>query len=717
MLMIAVLLVSCNGTKSDSESPFKMKIMFLDGSGPGMDFPQQVTTLRLKVMPYDTLNSNCSTCLPGGCVREYTAGATGTVALDDFNNDGIYEEAVFENLPFDCPFSLEVFVYQNQSWWVNYYGRVDGIQLTKGKRLFVKMTLYHKASQTLPLTGSEETAAVFGHTATRLARGLPVDERVFIAGGFSSIVPVDCSMPPVSTSSFIATSEECAIANSVAECFRCYVATATSDIFLFEQGSGTLLRPQAYDSITGMPALTATLARPRAFHTATLLADGRVVLAGGVDRAAIIFQNNDLMDESVVVDSGWELKTVVPLPGEGYLGAFNSFEIFNPELNADTLDVDRDGDFRRGGMQMLTDSEYLMESPRFLHASAYGPWQYDQDLLREMIVVQAGGLSGAPTSFSETTVDIFNGSLSSFELVARSNFSGMRAFPGAVKAGTNTWIFGGAQFPGSDSRLADNRNNAIGERWERNPTGGTWISSPLGIVDDHPEYIRLLPDVIPVSPDESKVILAGWYGARCSIEADTAKPTYVYETTDDPPVPIPTHICNSDVFEIANNYIVDLTVSPPIFNPGPHPAGMARFAMGSTIVLDCAQGARGGWILQSGGISDNKFTPAKVAESGAIELYRRADETYVYFEPMPATFTAKLASPRMWHTAVELRGGSILFTGGVTFDLANNFAAIVGALEILAFEGQCGDGYCHVDPLAPSYEDPKCCSIDGCPAP
>ncbi|MFH1437133.1 MAG: hypothetical protein ABIJ56_15605 [Pseudomonadota bacterium] len=352
-----------------------------------------------------------------------------------------------------------------------------------------------------------------------------------------------------------------------------------------------------------------------------------------------------------------------------------------------------------------------MDTPRFLHASAYGPWQYTEDPVKEMLTVQAGGLSGQPTSFSEITADIFDGSPSSFMPVTRTNFSGKRTFPGAVKAGTSTWIFGGARFPGSDPSLVGMRNYAIGERWDRNPTDGSWISFPLGVVDDHPEYVRLLPHVIPVSPDESKVILAGWYGPRCSVQADTATPTYVYETTDEPPVPIPTHVCNSSV--VTNNYIVDLAVSPPVFNPGPHPAGMARFALGSTLVLDCQEGARGGWILQSGGITDNEFNPAQAAAGGAMELYRRVDDTYVNFESIPATFTATLASPRMWHRAVELKGGSILFIGGVTFDLANSSAAIVRATEILPFEGQCGDGYCDLDPLAPSYEG-GCCFMDGC---
>lgn len=717
-----VLALSCNKASNDSRPlGFGMKVMFLDSSGAVQDFPTQITKLTIKVTPYPMDNPEDACECDERCTKDILPEEGDEFvnqSLDDYNNDGIFEEAVIENLPADCPFALEVMAFENHSKKISYYGRVDGIKMQKGRRLFLKMMLYHKNSQIIPLqTGwGSSTLGVFGHTATRLDRGQRPDYRVLIAGGFSDIQPSVCGAPPINV---IIDDENCPAPNTPNDCFRCFIAVATNDLHIFEQGSSTLIKPTVYDA-GGHVHDTVRLSQPRALHTATLLADGRVLMAGGVDRAAFIFKNNDVLDGDDTWHSGWELAEIKPLPGDGFLGALNTFDLFNGEFNPDELDMNRDGDFERGGLQLLTGMENPMGSARFLHAAVHAPFQYPEDPIKEKLVLHIGGMSGdlVDPTLAPRTVDLFEADNTAFSTMVFPNLYAQRMAPAAARgidllAGGRAvlWIFGGVQFPGYE----DTPNNAIAEKWTRNDLDGSWSNVPVDMGDDKPEYVRLYADALPLTDDGLKIMLAGWYGARCVYDG-VENPTYVYEdpVTGDP---ILTHICSSA--DVSNNCIIDVGVSPPSFTPGPEPGSTARYAMGSTILLglDDELGTREKWVLQSGGIANTDFIVSTIAGQGAVELYKpvyTAEGTLDTYNAIPSeVFQARLNSPRMWHRAVELKGGNVLFIGGVKFEIESSFVTLIDSLEMLVFEGHCGDGFCESDSNSVAVEWGTC-PVDHC---
>jgi hypothetical protein len=717
---------ACQKAPADNGPPgFGMKVMFLDGSGAPQDFPALVTKLVIRVKPYTLAGTDAANMCQCGarCEKTYEADIGGTVLqkLEDFNADGSFEEAVISNVPDGCPFALEVLAYESGSARVGYYGRVDGLWMTKGRRLFLKVALQPKnTTMTVLNTGwGTSSLGVFGHTATRIEHGrrpdakLRIDGRILIAGGFERIEPAVCENAPISLD---ITEENCPSPTAANDCFKCFIGYATNDLYLFDGGSGTIQRPTIYQQ--GQPVGDVRMAQRRAFHTATALADGRILIAGGVDRAAFIFRNNDILDGSDTQDGGWELAEIKPLPGEGYLGALTTFELFNGEYNQDDLDLDRDGDFERGGMHPLSGMESPMGAARFLQAAIASPVQSDQDPTRDTLILQIGGINDDPMDPTRAprTVELFDAGPTSFSGSTFPNLLGPRAFP-AVAEGrdftiprTVLYIFGGVQFPGF---LSAPQNNAVVEKWIRDDAG-SWAAQAVTLAAESPQYVRLFADALTLTDDGRKIMLAGWYGARCAFEGDGETPTYVYEDTGGNA--IPTHICSAASMQ--NNLMVDFIATPATFTPVTPPATAQPSAMGSTIMLSPGNenGTRAKWIMQSGGIANTKFTVSTMAGRGTVVLYKPVlapDLQLDTYTAMPAeAFSATLNSPRMWHRSVELGGGSVLFIGGVKFELGSNFAEIVSDMEILSFKGMCGDGNCEMETNVVYGEDAVTCPAD-----
>ena len=375
-------------------------------------------------------------------------------AEDDIDGDGRIEKS-FPLLDFGVPtsFTLEG---RGENGQAVVLGRTREITLREGERRVVGLTMYklNEANEmpTSPLP------SIMGSATTLL------DGRVLIAGGFSQVSSMECpsDAPDGST---------------------CYELSATSDAYIFEPASGQLL-PEA-------PLLTA-----RGGHTATRLDSGRVVIAGGAERAMVI------VSPSPAAELVYEFR---PLGSANALEALSTIEIFDPNLDLAPTDPEGDGDPTAGGFvdgANFGDTAASMGFQRFLHAAVH---------LGGDRVFFAGGYSGdGGTQSFEVFNDLRPGGAGteSFGSLQRP-----RRLPGAVLAGDTVWIVGGTDA----TSKAD-----VAELWEVDRAETTLATSKAGFAGTSDDILAQLavmrPSLVTVQVGANVGILViGSAGTRCAL--------------------------------------------------------------------------------------------------------------------------------------------------------------------------------------------------------
>ncbi|MGD0862639.1 MAG: kelch repeat-containing protein [Candidatus Limnocylindrales bacterium] len=158
---------------------------------------------------------------------------------------------------------------------------VTGEAPTLTSRFLASAELYDPKTGTFSPTGSMTTART-GHTATLLAAG-----RVLIAGGSAGTVSTsDRYVPLTSAELYDTKSGTFGPAGSMITAREYQTATLLSDGRVLIAGGETTPGPLAlaelYDPATGKFAATGSMITARESQTTTLLSDGRVLIAGGL---------------------------------------------------------------------------------------------------------------------------------------------------------------------------------------------------------------------------------------------------------------------------------------------------------------------------------------------------------------------------------------------------------------------------------------------------
>jgi hypothetical protein len=420
LLSLVLVLTAAACTPADPPTGPALRVSWAAAAGPRAGLPPDVDGLTVRILD------------PDGDPAEREQEIT----RDEITDDTPY--AVVGGLPVGR--AVEVRIEARVGARVAYSGVVGPVVLGPGERRYVDLLLVPTDAVTEIGRIGEPIAM---QTATRL-----VDGRILFTGGFTTASGVACTGQPNGS--------------------RCFDLTASAGGVLYDPASGRIM------------ATRNSMTTPRAAHTATLLADGRVLVAGGVTAAqlALVAQDDGGLLPVLRVDDG---------------AALSSTEIFDPAQFGEDDDVGADGDAGGGGFE---------EGP----AMASGRAQHTATTLPSSdAVLVAGGSGGA-----ETTSELFRGGAwtdAGALAIARRSHVAI-----AVVDTPSVWLAGGAIGADAEPDVAEVFSVDAGG------AGGTWGPAPdLELPDASPDAaasLNLVGAGIALLVDRVAVVF-GWIGPVC----------------------------------------------------------------------------------------------------------------------------------------------------------------------------------------------------------
>ncbi|MBZ5617727.1 MAG: hypothetical protein LAQ69_03170 [Acidobacteriia bacterium] len=196
--------------------------------------------------------------------------------------------------------------------------------------------LYDPDSDTFTATG---TSALWGYivlpTATLLMNG-----KVLVAGGAAEVVNTGAELYDSSTGTFTAT------ANMITgRAFHTDTLLPDGRVLLAGGllfGSGDLANVELYSPVTGAFAATGNMTRARSFHTATLLNDGRVLITGGFSPSTTITSIAEIYHPVVLVPAPQLFSVSGDGQGQGAILHGSTHQVVspgNPAVAGEALEI------------------------------------------------------------------------------------------------------------------------------------------------------------------------------------------------------------------------------------------------------------------------------------------------------------------------------------------------------------------------------------------
>ncbi len=498
---------------------------------------------------------------------------------------------------------------------VLYVGHAGPFMLGEGERRFVDLQMYSVGSVTSVPNASVER---FLHTATRLPDG-----RILVAGGFTSAAKLPM----------------CPDGLGLAAEASCFGLLATDEALAFDPSSGKV------------ESIRSSMLAARGGHTATALPDGRVLIAGGAERAVLA-----MIPQGAAASGGYRIG-IFPQRASGEDGAHDSFELYDAFLGAEDGDPGRDGDIGRGrflGTAGQSATPGALNQPRFMHAAAAVPAFPDR-------VVLAGGAGGGE---SAATFEVFdNQRTGGYGMYAatENRLATPRVAPSAIGIDERVWIVGGT-LAADDAQLAEIWS-ADGE----DPNGASASASGIsqfpsatsGVVESHPEYSLVRPLVAPVNGG-ARALVSGWYGPQC--EPGTTAPVFASATSE---------YCNSPATG-SRSFTIDGT------------SGLAASTVtgsrsfGAVAELGCFRPGRDErYIAMTGGIANAIWTP-----QASIDLFSGEVDGTGAARRLSGV-SASLVNPRLFHTSTGIPGLGVVTIGGITFTVGIGQVSLTRSVEVL----------------------------------